>query len=105
MNSEVYVVLRHRRYGMYNFCKEYDLPRNREAYFVLSMDEDGNCFYNTINEDKLLEDLPKDFLPAEPSAVLLLIETSDGVSVIRSPSKFRKYEKYFDAYALVICKR
>jgi len=89
---------------MYDFCEEYVLPYNGEKYFNLCMDEDGNYSYDMIDEDALLEDLPKDFLPEEPGGILLLIETICGISAIGRPSKFRKFGKYFDSYALVIYK-
>ena len=56
-----------------------------------------------INEDLLLRNLPEGFLPVDPSLVLLTVDRG-SYSEGQDASKFRTWEKYFDAYVLELIK-
>jgi hypothetical protein len=89
------VVLARRRYGVHETVKVIPLPRS--------------CYVRRrnppiINEDALLEDLPKGFLPCSPSGVLLMLEDKSGYSAtaVGAPKRFRKWGKYFECYSLTV---
>ena len=52
---------------------------------------------------RLLELLPRGFLPEKPSRVLLMVGNGRGAATAaRDPVRFRRWGKYFDAYSLTV---
>jgi hypothetical protein len=97
------VILYRRHYGIHTPVKETEIDGKFEDYYL---GEDQ------INEDLLLKNLPKGFLPVDPSKVLLSVqiindETGEIVSGRgqRGLKKFRNWAKYFDAYNLELCRK
>lgn len=95
------VELRHRHIGKHSFIKEYDLPGVYKDYLI----ERGNSDRNVVlDEEKIINNLPKNWLPVDPNKILLM--TSDGRSgcAIVAPLVFRPWGKYFDCYSVEVIK-
>ena len=60
---------------------------------------------DNINEQLLLDNIPKDFLPDKPNQILLVVEDKSGNGTGQRGLKiFRNWSKYFDCYSLTISK-
>lgn len=87
-----------RHYGVHSFIEEIEIEGTFKKY-VKKIDDNYQ-----IDEEKLLESIPKKFLPVDPKYILLTIEKS--VSVGQSGlSIFKNLSKYFDSYCVELCKK
>lgn len=96
------VKLYFRRYGIHEFIKEVKIKGSLEDYYF---------GLDNINEELLLKNLPDDFLPVEPSKILLLVENLHfktgepiGSTGQRNLSYFKNWEKYFHSYCIELCR-
>jgi hypothetical protein len=101
-----------RHYGVYKTLKTVEITGNLSDYW--SREETPNSgndrFINEkIEEQKLLSNLPKGFLPVKPERCLITIEDVDengNVIGAHAPDcyleTFRNWGKYFDAYVLCL---
>ena len=95
------VILNRRHFGVHTPVKEAVIEGEFTDYYL---GEDQ------INEDLLLKNLPKGFLPVDPSKVLLSVQNvNDAGEVIGATGQiglkiFRNWAKYFDAYNLELCR-
>ena len=86
------VSLYYRRYGLHKKIKEIDLSLCFKDVYVKE-----DC----INEDLLLCALPNEWLPVEPSKILLTVADRKGCGTgQRGLEKFMSWAKYFDSYVL-----
>lgn len=102
---KVQAVLCLRRYGRHEEVKRIDLPNDYHYYIDVDTLESRN--QSAINEDYLIEDLPKDFLPVPVRKILLIAERPDSdLSLgMMGTNQFRSWAKYFDAYSLTVEKK
>lgn len=61
--------------------------------------------YEITNEEALLAALPKDFLPVDPSKVLILVSEGNSTIGVRDLKIFQPWAKYFDSYSINLIKR
>jgi len=88
------VRLTHRRYGVHTTQAEAEIP-------VDFTDCNEHRDEWVIDERKLLDGLPFDFLPVRPAGILLGVADWDGGGTAHSRTVlFRRWAKYFDAYML-----
>lgn len=93
------VQLRHRHYGVHELIKEINIDGRFEDY----CDPKTNQDY-IINEQKLIENLPQDFLPVPPNKILLSVSDDDGGIGQVDLNIFRTWAKYFDSYCIELYK-
>jgi len=98
--------LYHRHYGLHTLVYEVEIEGSFGEYCKLEISKQENLKNNivgedfSINEKKLLEELPSDFLPTEASNVLLTIDNKDRGTGQRGLKIFKNWAKYFDSYVL-----
>lgn len=87
----------HRTYGLHSLIKTVEIPYTFRKY-VKGTQRDGY----KIMEDRLLEHIPKDFLPVAPNLILLTVEdlSRGGSEGQRGLTKFRNWSKYYSCYCL-----
>jgi len=98
------IELTRRHYGLHELVKEAEIPGELGDYATLAPMPRAYSDEYAVDEDMLLAALPEGFLPVSPSRVLLMVGDEDGATGQTGLSKFRNWAKYFDAYALTICK-
>lgn len=92
----MFVTLRHRHYGVHKFIKEIEIPCNFDEVYL---GEDN------INEQLLLDNIPKGWLRDKPNQILLMVEDELGNGTGQHNLKiFRNWSKYYDCYSLTISK-
>ena len=91
----MYIQLMHRSLGVHDPIKHIEIPCRFEDVYL---GEDN------INEDLLLENIPKGWLPTSPSLILLTVGNKYGTTGQYNLDKFRVWAKYFDAYCLELHK-
>lgn len=91
----MYIQLMHRHYGLHSPIKHIEIPCEFSEVYL----GDDN-----INEELLLESIPKDWLPTKIENILLAVADKYGSTGQRSLNKFRSWAKYFDAYCLELHK-
>lgn len=86
------VILYKRRYGVHRFVKECEVPVSFNKVYIKE---------DVINEDLLLNLLPKNWLPVEPREILLTISDKEGCGTgQRGLNRFLPWAKYFDSYVI-----
>ena len=93
------ISLSHRSYGRYTHIKDFmiDLPDHE----IIEHKTNGEDEF-TINEQKIIDNLPKDFLPTQPRFILLTVDDDNSGTGMRELKRFRPFAKYFHAYAISI---
>lgn len=91
----MYIQLMHRHYGFHKPIKHIEIPCEFSEVYL------GD---NNINEELLLESIPKDWLPTKPSSILLTVENKFGGTGQYGLNKFCSWAKYFDSYVLELHK-
>lgn len=90
----MYIQLMHRHYGVHEPVKHMELPCTFDEVYH------GN---DIIDEDRLLELIPDDWLPVTPSKILLVAVDDSGCGTGQyNVEHFMVWAKYFDAYVLEI---
>lgn len=87
-----------RHFGRHRLIKEVDVDGTFRK-FGKQVDDDFH-----INEERLLNVLPKNFLPCEPNKILLIIEEGNGGTGVRNLKTFKPWAKYFDSYSIGLLK-
>lgn len=84
----MYAVLARRNYGIHQTVKKIHLPR---FVYVRCRREP------LVNEEALLADLPKKFLPVKPEQILLMVGSKTGMSstAVSKPKLFRSWVSIF----------
>lgn len=90
------ILLAHRHYGVHKEIKSVEIKGEFSDY---AKDKDVYGDYK-IDEQKLLDALPADFLPVKPNLILLAISDKSGGTGQRGLSVFKDWAKYFDAYCI-----
>lgn len=93
------VYLRHRHLGVHKAVREIEIAGKFQDYLVQDNEDKTQ---RVLNEQKILSELPKDFLPRSPERILLMVSEGRLSTAISVPSFFRRWAKYFDAYTLDI---
>jgi hypothetical protein len=93
----VKVALCWRHYGVHDLRKTAKVPGAFSEYATPDPVEDWS-----IDEPKLIEALPDDFLPTKPGRILLSVDDETSGTGIRGLALFRNWAKYFDCYVLHI---
>ena len=100
------VQLHKRNYGRHSFMKECDIPGTFRSYGEAikcnNWWEPGSF---KVNEQKILDSLPKGFLPVDASKTLLMVAENKTMTGLNNLTIFRSWEKYFDTYSLALIKR
>lgn len=94
------LVLNKRHYGVHSLVKEVEIEGTFRNYAKKIGDDDYQ-----INEQKLIESIPKDFLPVDPKNILLTVGESWGSTGQIGLSIFKNWSKYFDCYSIELCKK
>lgn len=89
------VQLRFRSYGVHSLVKEIEVEGRFSDYC-----ENTSKWDYKIDEDKLIDNLPKDFLPTSPNKILVTIGNDAGSTGQIHLNRFRNWAKYFDCYVL-----
>ena len=98
-----------RHYGVHTMVKETEIDGTLRRYIKKYDGEENKNrvgdFY-TINEERLIGALPKNFLPVEPSKVLVCVQDKSkmGSTGQSNLSTFRNWAKYFDSYSIELCR-
>lgn len=95
------IKLFHRNYGIHSFIKEIEVDLKFGTMVKKSKNPNDGF---TINEEAILESIPKRWLPVKPENILLTVGDKHGSTAQRRPKKFRGWGKYFDGYCLELCK-
>ena len=91
------IQLTHRHYGVHTVQKEADIPGVLADYATVKPGDGPYAGREyVIDEMKLLDALPFDFLPCRPSRVLIGVDDTAQSGV----TMFRDWGKYFDSYML-----
>lgn len=93
------VCLKHRHFGVHEFVREIEISGKFEDYLVR---EDEDKSRRVLDEQKILDALPKGFLPQGPEKILLTVFEGSWGTAISVPSLFRSWAKYFDSYVLTL---
>jgi hypothetical protein len=88
--------LYHRHYGIHSLKKEIDIKLD----FSTVVDERGKDI--VVYGKRIIAELPKDWLPVKPEAILCTVGDEDASTGIYDCKPFRPWEKYFDAYCVEI---
>lgn len=91
----MYIQLMHRQYGLHSPVKHIEIPCEFSDVYL---GEDN------INEELLLKHIPEGWLPTKTEQILLAVGDNHGSTGQRNLTKFGSWEKYFDAYCLVLLK-
>lgn len=91
------VCLRHRHFGVHKAVREVEISGKFEDYLIR---DDKDKSHRVLDEQKILDALPKGFLPQDPEKILLTVSEGNLGMAISVPSLFRSWAKYFDAYVL-----
>lgn len=93
------IALYSRGYGMHSLIKSIEIEGEFADYCTpLSQDN------YEIQEQKLLDNIPKGFLPASPNTILLSVESEGIGSGQRNLAIFRPWSKYFASYVIELKK-
>ena len=102
------VRLNYRKDGCHAFIKECEIEGTFRRYGKQKVVK-GHPFYIpptfTINEERLLDALPKDFLMSEPGKTLITVSEGSSGTGIDNLSIFRSWAKYFSSYSLELVKK
>jgi hypothetical protein len=93
------VNLRYRSYGVHELVNSIDIDGNFSNYCTQTSKDDYK-----IDEYKLIDNLPNDFLPVKPRNTLLTIGNEIGSTGQIHLSLFRPWAKYFDCYVVELMK-
>jgi len=99
------VLLNRRSYGVHKVIKEVEVEGELKDYIVKVKKEKvgaGWSIDHEVDEKKLLNNLPKGFLPVKAENVLLIVGDKHGGTAVSDPKEFRAWAKYFDAYSVEI---
>lgn len=91
----MYIQLMHRHYGLHSPIKHIEIPCEFSEVYLSN---------DNINEELLLESIPKDWLPTKVENILLAVADKYGSTGQCGLNKFRSWAKYFDAYCLELHK-
>lgn len=101
------VSLYRRHYGVHSLIKKIEidgiLRRYAKKYVGVENTNRVGDFY-TINEKRLLDALPKKFLPEDPSKILVTVSDATGGTGQSNLFVFRNWSKYFDCYCIDLSK-
>ena len=89
-----------RHCGCHTLIRECSIKGSFKSYATKIYEKDDY----KINEQKLLNAIPKNFLPCEPNQILLTIEENWGGTGQTGLTLFRNWAKYFDSYSLGLMK-
>ena len=88
----MYIQLMRRSYGIHTPIKHLEIPCDFSDIYL------GE---NNINEDLLLEHIPKGWLQDKPSNVLITVANNNGSTTGQFKlKKFKSWAKYFNAYVV-----
>lgn len=90
------ITLYHRHIGAHTPVKEAQI-KGRFSDYARTIQRSDDY---KVDEEKLLANLPKGFLPTEPGKILLVIDDDHGGTGQRGLTRFRNWAKYFDSYSL-----
>lgn len=93
------IQLRHRHYGVHELIKEIEISGEFNDYC-----EQINRQDYKIDEQKIIDNLPEDFLPVSPDNILVTIGDEKGSIGQIHLRLFKYWVKYFDSYVLDIWK-
>lgn len=101
------VKLFRRHYGIHTLVKETEVEGTLRRYVKRNSEVDpaaGETF--AVQEERLISALPNDFLPVDPSKILLTIQDKGkmGSTAQVGLSQFRNWAKYFDAFCIELCR-
>ena len=91
------IELRQRHYGVHELVKTTEINGCFNDYCTPI-----NKYDFKIEEQKIIDLLPKDFLPVSPKNILVMVCNKNGCTGQRELEVFRNWAKYFDAYVLDI---
>ena len=96
------VTLYKRHYGVHSYVKKCYVKGKYTDYLEKLPSKPHDAADNfKVNEELLIQRLPKRFLLVEPSEVLLDVRTDkNGGSGQRGLTHFRNWCKYFDSYSI-----
>jgi len=95
------VGLSKRRHGAHIEIANCEIPGDFDDYAKL---RPGSSDDYAIEEQKILDALPEDFLPVAPRMILVTVDDDNGGTGQTGLTLFRDWAKYFDAYSLNLMK-
>jgi hypothetical protein len=93
------LLLSYRRFGVHHAIKEIEIDGTFRKYGKLN-----NGMYE-IDEEKLINSLPNNFLPTTPDKILVLVADSEyGSTAVCNLKTFRDWSKYHFSHSLTLKK-
>jgi len=91
------VIFKHRHYGVHQQIKEIIIEGNFADY-VKKVKHGLDDYF--LDEEKLINNLPDEFLPIKPNRILITLDDENGGTALCDLTIFRPWGKYFDSYVL-----